>query len=227
MSKYLLLLLPLVLLILSCNTKSSDGEGVSNEVSVYKYSDSIVISNQFETNQPIQEGFEPGFVEQTTNKYGSNETQMLSQFKDFTNAMSNGDYDKCLEYINKDALKHIQKLAAAEGEHFELHEIAQMMSEEIKNIQEHFKQREVEISMVVPSLIRKIEDSDNIFIVFNNTTNLTGKNGKSFHISPIEKTLGISTDKGSNWSFITFDDEIPNMLSGVYNQEIINAIMDY
>ncbi len=218
---------PLFLLILSCNTKTSEGDGIGNEISVYKYSDSIVISNQFEIDQPMKEGFEPGFVEHTTFKYGPEETQMLNQFNDYTNAVGNGNYDKCLEYINKDALKYYQKLAAAEGENLELDHIAHMMSKEINNAQEHFRQRGIKLSMVVPSLIRKIENGDHIFIVYNIATNLTGKNGKSFHITPIDKTLGISTDKGSNWTFITYNDQIPNMLNGVYKEEIINAIMDY
>lgn len=226
MKKYFILS-TLFILILSCNTKTSERDGYGNEITVYKYSDSIVISNQFETDQPIQEGFEPGFVEFTSYKCGPIETQMLNQLNDYTNALGNGNYDKCLEYINKDALKYFQKLAEEHGEHLELDHIARMMSEEINNVHEHFRQRGVDIAMVVPALIRKIEDGDNIFIVFNSATNLTGKNGKSFHISPIDKNLGISTDNGSNWSFITYNDQIPNMLNGVYKEEIINAIMDY
>ncbi len=231
MNKYLFFF-PLLLLIMGCNSnQSTNGEDTSkdtgNDVAVIHYSDSIVISEEFEADQPIQEGLKTGFVEHTSNKYGPCETQMLSQFADYTKAISDGNYNKSLEYFNKDALKHIQKLAAADGEHFELNDIAEMMARDMNEFQESFKQRGVKISMVVPSLVRRVDDGDNIFIVFTNTTNLTGKNGKSLHLSPFEKTLGISPDNGSTWTFLSYDDEVPNILSGVYKEDVINAIMDY
>lgn len=228
-----LFIIPLILLMMGCSSnQSSNGESSSNktsvnEVAVTQYSDSIVISNEFESDQPIQEGLKVGFVEHTSNKYGPCETQMLNQFADYTKAISDGYYSKSLEYFNKDALKHIQKLAEADGEHFELNDIAEMMARDMNEFQESFKQRGVKITMVVPSLVRRVDDGDNIFIVFTNTTNLTGKNGKSLHLSPFEKTLGISPDKGSTWTFLSYDDEVPNILSGVYNEDVINAIMDY
>ena len=232
MKKYLYFL-PIFFLITGCNSnQSSNGENTisdnsGNEVAVIQYSDSIVISDDFEADQPIQEGLKTGFVEHTSNEYGQCEMQMLNQFADYTKAISDGNYSKSLEYFNKDALKHIQKLAEADGEHFELNDIAEMMARDMNEFQESFKQRGVKITMVVPSLVRRVDDGDNIFIVFTNTTNLTGKNGKSLHLSPFEKTLGISPDKGSTWTFLSYDDEVPNILSGVYKEDVINAIMDY
>lgn len=227
MKKYLFLL-PFILLTLSCNNnQSSKDDNQSNNVTVIEYSDSIVISNVIKADQPLAKGLEEGFVEQTKTKYGSCETQMINQFTDYIKALNECDIDKCLKYINKESFNYVKKLAAADGEHLEFSEFAQNMAKDMKEFQDRFKKREVKITMVIPSLIRRIDDGDNIFIVFTNTTNLTGKNGKSLHLSPVEKTLGISSDKGVNWTFISLNEDLPNILNGIYDDEVINAIMDY
>lgn len=227
MKKYLFLL-PFILFFLSCNNNHSSkkDDNQSKNVPVIEYSDSIVISNVIKADEPLAKGLEEGFVEQTKTKYGSCETQMINQFTDYIKAINEGNYNKCVGYINKEALKYFQKLAAADGENCELDELAQMMAKDMNEFQSRFKKQGVKITMVIPSLIRRINDGNNVFIIFTNTTNLT-KNGKTLHLVPIEKTVGISNDNGSNWSFVSYDEELPNILNSVYKEDVINALMDY
>lgn len=226
--KKLLIVLPLLLMIISCTgNKSSDGRNSTNNVSVITYSDSIVITNEFEVDASAPDIFKPGRIEPISKSYSSCETNMINQFNDYSKAIVEGDYDKCIAYLNKDALKYMQKLAAADGERLELKELAKMMSEDMNEFLEKFRKHGVKVSMVLASLERRIDDGDDIFIVFKNTTNFVGENGKHFHMVPIEETLGISHDKGNSWTFIAFGDDVPNYLNEAYNENVINAIMDY
>ena len=220
----LLFLLPLLMLVYGCTGNQQTSN--KSDVKVTEYSDSVIISNVVETKEAPQKGFEVGFVEQTKNTYGDVENNMIAQFTEYADAISKGDSKKCFQYLNKDFLKHYQQLAEADGERFSIDEIGEEMAESMNELQARFKNSGIKVTMVIPSLIRRIDDGDNIFIVFTNVMNLT-KDGNSLHISPLEQSIGISNNKGNNWTFVGFEDDIANVLNKVYSEDVVNAVMDY
>ena len=49
---------------------------------------------------------------------------------------------------------------------------------------------------------------------------------KCIHDNP-ETNIGVSHNKGKNWTFLALTDDVPNILRMRFDEEIINKIMNY
>ena len=85
----------------------------------------------------------------------------------------------------------------------------------------------IDLYIVVPNLIRKVESGDNdIIIVFNTISNVCSENVYT-HFKEMSHDIGISQNGGINWWFLTENEDTPTILKMHYSQEVVNKVMGY
>ena len=92
-------------------------------------------------------------------------------------------------------------------------------------IKEGFNKTGIDYDIIINNITRKVAERESCVIVFT-VTGVISQNGKSIYSEP-EPTVGVSNNKGKNWDFMAFTDEIPNILRMRFKEETINKIMGY
>lgn len=210
----------------SCDIKTSKGTALE----VYEYQDSVTITPSPKAVNP-DELFN-GKVHLALGKIQSYEGKdkaeknLLSQIATNNSALLHGDKENCVNYLYKDAIVYFRKYYPGFSDEAITEEFFKTMSQSYIEQLNRLSERGIDFSLVVPSFVRKIKQGDDIFIVFNVTSNLCSETLYT-HFADYEQNLGISHNGGKNWCFITINEDTPNILRISNSEEIINAVMGY
>ncbi len=178
-----------------------------------------------QNKQSLPTGWDYGKVESYQGESIS-ETNMLSQFNTYRNALLREDINNFSEYIYNDAIKYFKRFAPYNySEKDIIKEFYKSVSGHLNSTIESFASRGISIDLVVQNIVRKITSGNTLIYVFNITMNIYNEK-VSIHNSP-EKTIGISFNNGTNWTFLALNDDTPNILRMRFSQSIINQIMGY
>ena len=79
--------------------------------------------------------------------------------------------------------------------------------------------------IIVSNITNRVADKEYIIITFEVVGVLT-QGEKCIHDNP-ETNIGVSHNKGKNWTFLALTDDVPNILRMRFDEEIINKIMNY
>lgn len=225
------LLLVVCLLILQWGMISCNGVNkAKSSIEIYEYHDTVAITPSPKSKTP-DELFN-GKVHLALGKIQNYEGQdkieknLLSQIATYNSALLHGDKQNCVKYLYKDAIVYFRKYYHGFSDETITDEFFKSISQSYIEQLNRFSEHGIEFSMVIPNLIRKIKQGDNVFIVFNITSNVCGKNLYT-HFPDYDQTLGISHNGGKNWSFITINEDTPNILRVSNSEDIIDAVMGY
>lgn len=178
-----------------------------------------------QNKKPLPTGWEYGKVESYQGKTTA-EKNMLSQFNTYRNALMREDMDNFSLYIYKDAIKYFKRFAPSNYSDKDIINVFyKSVSGQLSSSIETFAAKGITIDMTVQNIVRKVTYENSLIYVFNITTNIY-KEKMCIHSLP-EKTIGISSNHGTNWTFLALNDDTPNILRMRFNQSIINQIMGY
>lgn len=144
-------------------------------------------------------------------------------------AMKNANPSVVKQYIDKQAIKYYERLAKANGESidFTLDEFVEMTCDELRQFNKQAIKQNIIVDYSFARLVRRVNSGDNIFIVLDNAINMTTPEKVKIHMSPLDRIVGISNDKGNNWVFIGLNESFPLIYDGIYSEEEIDAVMGY
>ena len=228
-SKYVLLVI--CLFILQWGMNSCNGVSKSlGSLDIYEYQDTVVIIPSPKSKTPDQ--LFNGKVRLALGKIQNYEGQdkieknLLSQIATYNSALMHGDKQNCVNYLYKDAIVYFRKYYHGFSDEAITDEFFKSISQSYIEQLNRFSEHGIEFSMVIPNLTRKIKQGDNVFIVFNITSNVCSESLYT-HFLDYDQTLGISHNGGKNWCFITINEDTPNILRIRNSEEIIDAVMGY
>ena len=225
------LLVIICLFILQCGITSCNGVGnVQAPLEIYEYKDTVVIIPSPKNKTPGQ--LFNGKVRLALGKIQNYEGQdkieknLLSQIATYNSALMHGDKQNCVKYLYKDAIVYFRKYYHGFSDEAITNEFFKSISQSYVEQLNRFSEHGIEFSMVIPSFTRKIKQGDNLFIVFNITSNVCSESLYT-HLTDYDQTLGISHNGGKNWCFITINEDTPNILRISNSEDIIDAVMGY
>lgn len=223
MIKFIALVVQIALLIGCSGTNKQ--KSPQQDLIVKEYSDSVVITESTKKEIPQGQGLVLGKVENCIGK-DKVEKNMLSQIATYNSALLHGDKDNAVQYLYKDAIVYFRKyykgLSDEEITDEFFKTISNSFSAQLNNLAEHG----IEFSVVVSKLIRRVECNNDIFIVFAVNSNVCSESLFT-HFDNDEQCIGISQNGGKNWSFLTINEDTPNILRIKYSEDIITAVMGY
>jgi monomeric isocitrate dehydrogenase len=135
-----------------------------------------------------------------------------------------GDKHVFLKFLYKDAIIYYRSYYNTLSDEAISERMFKSLSQSYNEQINRFQRHGIEFSMVIPSLIRKVKQGNNIFIVFNITSNLCSESLYT-HFADYEQFLGISHNNGQNWSFIEMNNDAINILRISNDEEVINAVL--
>jgi len=225
------LLVIICLFILQWGITSCNGVGnVQAPLEIYEYKDTVVIIPSPKNKTPGQ--LFNGKVRLALGKIQNYEGQdkieknLLSQIATYNSALIHGDKQNCVKYLYKDAIVYFRKYYHGFSDEAITNEFFKSISQSYVEQLNRFSEHGIEFSMVIPSFTRKIKQGDNLFIVFNITSNVCSESLYT-HLTDYDQTLGISHNGGKNWCFITINEDTPNILRISNSEDIIDAVMGY
>lgn len=154
------------------------------------------------------------------------EQNMLRQFATYNAALLIGDFDNAMRYVYNDAAKYFKKYYPSLND-YEIKRGFFESSNETIEIYKKYQEYGIELNSVVGRLLRKIKQGDKIVFVFEMYMNLIYEDNRSVYYSTPEIVVGISENLGRNWSFITMNEDTPNILRLSFTNEFVDKVMDY
>lgn len=175
-----------------------------------------------------QDSLPEGWYNETLAPYSGKdkaEKNMISQMNTYNSALFKGDIDNASLYINPDFIKYCRKYYPKLSDKEIIQALYKDVSEMYKTLEANYDKEGLDYSIIISNIINRVVYKEYIIITFN-TTGVLSKEGKSIHDTP-EPNIGISYNKGKNWTFLALTDDVPNILRMRFNKEIINQIMNY
>jgi hypothetical protein len=210
----------------SCNNVGNANAALE----IYEYQDSVKIlpSPKSKSPEELTNGNINLALCKIQNYEGKDkiEKNLLSQIATYNSALLHGDKQNCEKYLYKDAIVYFRKYYQGLSDDAITDNIFKNMSQSFIEQYKRFDERGIALSIVIPNLTRKIKKGDNIYIVFNITSNVCSTSLYT-HFADFDQTLGISHNGGKNWYFVTLNNDTPNILRINNSEDIIDAVMGY
>lgn len=169
-----------------------------------------------------------GWYNETLTPYSGKdkaEKNMISQMNTYNSALFRGDIDNASLYIYPDVIKYCRKYYPQLPDKEIIQTLYKDVSEMYKTLETHYDKKGLNYSIIISNIINRVAHKEHIIITFNITGVLT-QGEKCIHDNP-ETNIGISSNRGKNWTFLALTDDTPNILRMRFNEEIINKIMNY
>lgn len=210
-----------IILLYSCSTSTS------NKVEVIEYNDSIQIVPSPKSKHDLPPQLAYGkIIPPTFPDSMKVERNMLSQVASYNSALLHGDINTCRKYLYPDAFKYCREFYPGFPDDEVINEFFKDTTGGLQEALVKWQDMGVEFNIVVSNLERKVIYGDDIIIVFNVTSNQCS-DSIYIHSTAEDKTIAISQNGGKNWWFMSNHDDLPTILAMHYNQDVINAVMDY
>jgi len=217
--KILLISITIACLLNSC------GNSVSNHVDTNSEKNAELSSEVISKLESI------GFVREYTPYIAKNkiEQNIISQMGSYINALLRLDFDNATNYVYKDIITYLKKFYPG----FTIKDFFEVSSEPIIGLQQISDNLGLNFNVVVSSIDKIIERDNVMFCSFGTGMLLHRRfdSGKeyNFYQPPTRDhyTIGVSFDKGKNWSFVAKSDDTPNILRMRFSNKIISEIMGY
>ena len=208
--------------LVSCNQQNPTNSNMISQSTV----------NEEVGKNPLPDGVHYGKVE---SYIGQNQVEknLMSQIDTYQKALLRGDIDGAASFLYPDAITYFRRFYPQDfTDNAIIREFYKDMSETVVKMIQEYKNNGIDIEMIVVDIERIIETNNAIFSVFGLTMqmyNEGAKGEKYIHVSPTSEdyTVGISFNKGQNWSFIALNEDTPNILRLKFSNEIITKVMGY
>lgn len=209
----------------SCSTSTTN-----QSIIVTQYADTMCISPS--PNEPLpllekQPYLAFGRIEPATFPDSLKvEQNLISQIAAYNSALLHGDVLTCRSYIYPDAIKYCKKYYKGLSDDEVIQQLMKDVSGDLQEMITVCENNGIEVSIVNPNLLRKIQFGNDIIIVFNTTTNFCSEYVYTYS-KEMSHDIGVSQNGGVNWWFFTENEDTPTILKMHYSQEIVNKVMGY
>jgi|GEM_PF-2094643 len=209
----------LLLVLISCNQTNKN----SND------SKELTTNDSSSTKPP--EGFDIGEANAYIGK-DKVELNFISQANSYSSALLKNDQDNMKYYLYPDAINYFRKLFPQytnEELYNEFFKSGYKIAHEMDSI---YANSGVELSLVVCNIDRKVDLGQSKFFIFEYTSQLYREAAtkiKYIHTKSDlnDKSIGISLNNGRSWTFLTMNNDTPNILRLRFSEEIVNKVMGY
>ena len=211
MKYYYVLLLTLV--IVSCNSNQQKSSSSNKE------------TPQLST---AQDSVPEGWYNETLTPYTGKdkaEKNMISQMNTYNQALLRGDINNASLYIYPDVIKYCKKYYPELSDRAIIQTLYKDMSEMYHTLKTTYDEKGIDYNIIVSNITNRVADKEYIIITFEVVGVLT-QGEKCIHDNP-ETNIGVSHNKGKNWTFLALTDDVPNILRMRFDEEIINKIIKY
>lgn len=211
MKYYYVLLLTLV--IVSCNSNQQKSSSSNKE------------TPQLST---AQDSVPEGWYNETLTPYTGKdkaEKNMISQMNTYNQALLRGDINNASLYIYPDVIKYCKKYYPELSDRAIIQTLYKDMSEMYHTLKTTYDEKGIDYNIIISNITNRVADKEYIIITFEVVGVLT-QGEKCIHDNP-ETNIGVSHNKGKNWTFLALTDDVPNILRMRFDEEIINKIMNY
>lgn len=210
----------LLLLVLSSCNQTNKNSNDSKEIT----------SNDSSSTKP-PEGFDIGEANAYIGK-DKVEKNFISQANSYSSALLKNDQDNMRYYLYPDAVNYFRKLNPEYTNDELYYEFFKLGYKVVQEMDSLYASSGVELSLVVCNIDRKVDLGQNKFFIFEYTSQLfreAAKKIKYIHTKPEfnDKSIGISLNNGKNWTFITMNNDTPNILRLKFSEEVVNKVMGY
>ncbi len=176
----------------------------------------------------VQDSVSEGWYNETLTPYTGKdkaEKNMISQMNTYNNALFRGDIDNASLYIYPDGIKYYRKYYPEISDKAIIQTIYKDVSEMYQTLKTTYDKKGIDYNIIVSNITNRVEDREYIIITFEAVSVLT-QGEKRIHDNP-ETNIGVSHNKGKNWTFLALIDDTPNILRMRFDEETINKIMNY
>ena len=225
------LLFILLLIISSCCILSSCREQRKASNAVVSENNSQVKSTDTDNSNPLPEGYSWGQAKPYVGK-NAIEKNIIRESSNYYNALLNGDIDKAVSYFYPDVIAYNKKLYPDDfaDNNDVTHEIIKYLSDNLINLNKDYNDYGMETDFMVCNIDKIIETDEAILCVFGVTTQVyyeKSKGEKYFHSTPSleDYQIGVSFNKGKDWTFMTLTEDTPNILQLRFSKSVINKII--
>lgn len=158
------------------------------------------------------------------------EHNLVSQSNTYNQALLNGNVDEMKRYFYKECLDYYKKYRPDLSTEEILDEFLSMISEDYIKTLHEYEKHGIEISMYINDIVRKVEYGDDYLYVYGICGRMGGYKNDSLvylHSTMPDLTIGVSHNKGKNWTFMAMTDEVPSILVINYPQSVVDEVMGY
>lgn len=154
------------------------------------------------------------------------EQNMLSQIMTYNSALLVGDIANARRYVYQDAITYYKRFyPTIVPDERVLSDFFKIFSDDYIAAMNTYIEYGIDLKIIPSNIQRQVTYGNSIIIVFDVITVMS--DGKTPIYSDPESTIGISLNNGTNWTFLTMMEEIPNILRMRFNQRIIDEVMGY
>lgn len=203
----------LALVIVSCNSKQQKSYSSDKEISPITTS-----------QDSLPEGWYNEKLVPYTGKDKA-EKNLISQVNTYNKAVLRGDIDDASLYIYPDVIKYCRKYYPKLSDSEIIQTFYKDISDMYHTIQSTNHKKGIDFNIIISDITNKVIEKEYIIISFE-VTGVFIKGDQYIHDTP-STNIGISHNRGKNWTFFALTDDAPNILRMKFNEEIINKIMNY
>jgi len=154
------------------------------------------------------------------------EQNMLGQIMTYNSALLVGDVANAKRYVYQDAITYYKKFyPTVVPDEKVISDFFKMFSKDYVSAMNTYRKNGIDLRIIPCNIQRQVTNGNSIIIVFDIVSVMDDGN-ISIYSDP-ESTIGISLNNGTNWSFLTMMEEVPNILRMRFSQSIINEVMGY
>ena len=216
----------MIMIIQSCSYSGSSNSDSSNVTTVV-YTDSINLDKSPKGKKTLPEGLAYGkIIPPSFPDSMKVENNLLSQVATYNSALMHGDVNTCSSFLYPDAFEYCRKYYPDFPDEEVIKEFFKDISGGLQEALKTWTKMGVEPQIVVTNIERKIVYKDDIIVVFNVSLNMCSDD-VFIHSTDLDKTIGISHNKGKNWWFMNNHEDLPTILKKRYNQDVVNEVMGY
>jgi hypothetical protein len=211
-------------LLLSCNDLNNNSTEPKKDLSTKSANDKNANS--------LPDGYHWGQAKPYVGK-NAIEKNIIRESSNYYEAMLNGDIDRAVSYVYSDAIAYNKKLYSDDfADNNDItNETIKHLSDYLINMNKGYSDYGMELDFIVCSIDKIIETDEAVLCAFGVTTQVyyeKAKGEKYFHSTPPleDYQIGISLNKGKNWSFMTLQEDASNILQQRFSKDIINQIIN-
>lgn len=158
------------------------------------------------------------------------EKNLVAQHSTYQSALFLGNTDELKRFFYKESLEYYKKFYPDYSLDEILDDFLSTISGDATKMLREYEDNGITFSIYIEDVVREVEYGNDLLYVYNVCGRLEGYIDDTLtylHTEMPDITLGISHNKGKNWTFMSMTNEVPSILLMNYPQNIVDDVMGY
>ena len=158
------------------------------------------------------------------------EQNLVAQHDTYQSALFLGNVDEMKHFFYRESLEYYKKYFPEYSLNEILDEFLGNMSSDAMKMIREYENNGITFSLYIEKIIRKVEYGNDLLYVYNVCSRMEGYKNDTIaylHTTEPDMTLGVSHNKGRNWTFISMTNDVPSILRMYYPQNVVDDVMGY